>query len=85
MERRVRSQIGRLAHKGEDTIQKKAEERVTVPLDVIVQRLERYKRENRGNESAVKEIETKIATLKACYDDEIPIEAVYEIAKEVMH
>jgi hypothetical protein len=84
MERRVRNQIGRLAHKDEDTVKKKAEEHVTVPLNVIVKRLERYKRENRGNESAVKEIDTKIAKLNARYDDEIPIEAVYEIAKEVM-
>jgi len=81
MERRVRNQIGRLAHKDEDTVKKKAEEHVTVPLNVIVKRLERYKRENRGNESAVKEIDTKIAKLNARYDDEIPIEAVYEIAK----
>ena len=87
MSSQVRSKIDHLDNKREDGVTNITTTKTqsdTVPLSVIIERLERYKLENRDNEVTVKDINHKIACLKENYRDEIPIEAVYEIAKEVM-
>lgn len=85
MSGQVRSQIDRMDNKREENVSDDvAHQGNTLPLSVIIDRLERYKLENDDNEVIAKDIDRRIAYLKKNYSKEIPVEAVYDIAKEVM-